>query len=192
MNLRWDSIPRSLVGLLLASLLLASCHRSAQRGAVPADGAGAAYLLAAEPSGARSVLEIRADLEGRDQPAEAISVVMVGRVGGVDGLTWDPNRAAFVVRDVAIVEEEADEHAHDADSCPFCRAKKKKLLASTALVQIVDAQGQVPAVDARKLLGLSEGLTIVVRGNAQLDGLGNVTVQAAGVYVRSTASETAS
>ena len=73
---------------------------------------------------------------------------------------------------------------HDAEACPFCRAEKKKQLASTALVQVVDAEGQVPAVDARKLLGLEEGQTIVVRGEAQIDGLGNLAVRAAGVYVR--------
>lgn len=194
MNLRRHVLIRAPLGLLMATLLLASCTRSGVRDAVPAEGAGAAYLLGAEPAGARGVLEIREDLEGRDKPGEAIPVVLEGRVGGVDGMTWDPDQAVFVVRDAAIIEEgEAGEPGHDADNCPFCRAKKKKkLLASTALVQVVDAQGNVPAVDARKLLGLTEGRTIVVRGEAQLDGLGNLAVRAAGVYVRPDASETAS
>jgi len=82
--------------------------------------------------------------------------------------------------------------ANDADNCPFCRAKKAKLLASTALVQVVDAEGNVPAMDARKLLGLKEGRTIVVRGEAQIDGLGNLAVRAAGIYVRPDALGTAS
>ena len=81
---------------------------------------------------------------------------------------------------------------HDAENCPFCRAKKKKLLASTALVQVVDAQGSVPAVDARKLLGLEEGQIIVLRGEAQIDGLGNLAVRAARVYVRPPPPKTAS
>lgn len=185
---------RTLTGLLMAALMLASCNRPAAPEAAQADQAGAAYLLDAEPSGARGVLEIRAELEGREKPGEVIDVVLVARIGGVDGFIWDPDRAAFVVRDSASVEdaESPEEHPHDAENCPFCRAKKAKLLASTALVQVVDAEGNVPAMDARKLLGLKEGRTIVVRGEAQIDGLGNLAVHAAGIYVRPDALGTAS
>ncbi len=182
MNRRGDAA----VALALAGLLLAGCSRSAIRNAGQADGLAAAFLLKEEPSGARNVLDIRAELEGREKRGGAIPVVLVARIGGVEGATWDPNRAAFTVQDVpAAGPAESDPPAqHDADNCPFCRAKKKQQLASTALVQVVDAQGQVPAVDARKLLGLEEGQTIVVRGEAQIDGLGNLAVRATGVYVR--------
>ena len=140
------------------------------------------------------MLDIRAELEGREKPAEAASVVLVARVGGVEGYTWDPNRAAFTVQDVPAAEHaESEETAqHDAEDCPFCRAKKKKELASTALVQVVDARGSVPAVDARKLLGLEDGQIVVLRGEAQIDGLGNLAVRAAGVYVRPQPPKTAS
>jgi len=192
MNSRWYTPAWMLVGLLTAVLTLASCNRPA--GPEAADGAGTAYLLPAEPPGAQSVLETRAELESREKPGEAIGVVLVARIGGVEGLTWDPDRAAFVVRDLSSVEDHEPDEApqHDADNCPFCRAKKKKLLASTALVQVVDAEGNVPPVDARKLLGLKEGRTIVVRGEAQIDGLGNLAVRAFGIYVRPEAAETAS
>jgi hypothetical protein len=151
-------------------------------------------LLKDEPPGARGVLDIRADLESREKPEEAVGVVLVARIGGVEGYTWDPNRAAFTVQDLPAAEHAESEETpqHDAENCPFCRAKKKKLLASTALVQVVDSQGAVPAVDARKLLGLEEGQTIVVRGEAQIDGLGNLAVRAAGVYVRPPPPKTAS
>ena len=190
MNLRWDAA----VGFVLLGLLLAGCNRSEVRDAAQADGPAAAYLLKDEPPGARGVLDIRADLEGREKPEEAVGVVLVARVGGVEGYTWDPNRAAFTVQDLPAAEHaESDETPqHDAENCPFCRAEKKKLLASTALVQVVDAQGAVPAVDARKLLGLEEGQTIVVRGEAQIDGLGNLAVRAAGVYVRPPSPKNAS
>jgi hypothetical protein len=178
----------------LAGLLLAGCNRSAVRDVGQADGSAAGYLLKEEPPGARGVLEIRADLEGRDKPDEAIRVVLVARVGGAAGFTWDPNRAAFTVQDLSAAEhaKPGETPQHDAEACPFCRAEKKKVLASTALVQVMDAQGKVPSVDARKLLGLEEGSTVVVRGDAQIDGLGNLAVQAAGVYVRPRPSKTAS
>jgi len=194
MNSQWYTPARMLAGLLIAALMLASCNRPAGPEAASAHGAGSAYLLQAEPPDARGVLETRAQLESRENPGKAIDVVLVARVGGIEGLTWDPDRAAFVVRDLPSVEDQEpeEEPQHDADNCPFCRAKKKKLLASTALVQVVDAQGNVPAVDARKLLGLEEGRTIVVRGEAQIDGLGNLAVRAFGIYVRPEAAETAS
>lgn len=190
MTQRWDAA----AGLVLAGLLLSGCDRPPVRGVAQVDGPAAAYLLKDEPSGARGVLDIRTDLEGREKPDESVSVVLVARIGGVEGYTWDPNRAAFTVQDVPAAEHAESEQSpqHDAEDCPFCRAKKKKLLASTALVQVVDSQGKVPPVDARKLLGLEEGQTIVVRGQAQIDGLGNLAVRAAGVYVRPHPSKTAS
>lgn len=154
---------------------------------------GKKYLLAAEPADARSVTEVRDALAASDTPLET---VVVGRVGGLSQPTWDPQRAAFMMADLSLVEPAESDSAthaeapvHDADNCPFCRARKKKELAGLALVQIVDASGRVPAVDARQLLGLSEGDTIVVRGQARLDKLGALVVRSSGVYVRPRAEE---
>jgi hypothetical protein len=142
-------------------------------------------LLDEEPPGARGVLETRTDFEGRENPGDWADVVLVARIGGIEGEIWDPNRAAFMVIDTSYVEPETKDEApqHDADNCPFCRANKKKLLASTALVQIVDAAGEVPAVHAKKLLQVDEGQTVVLRGQARIDGLGNLAVQASGVFL---------
>ena len=122
-KLRWDAA----VGLVLLGLLPAGCNRPAVRDAGQADGPAAAYLLKEEPPGARGVLDIRAELEGREKPDEAASVVLVARVGGVEGYTWDPNRAAFTVQDLPAAEHAESEETpqHDAEDCPFCRAKKK-------------------------------------------------------------------
>jgi len=177
---------KSVAGFVLVGLLSAGCERTSAPGEPDSGESAAVYLLTDEPPGARGVLEVRAELESNDQPGTAVDVVLVGRIGGVEGATWDPDRAAFSVQDLSAVEHAKVDEApqHDADSCPYCREGKKKRLASTALVQVVDAQGNVPSVDARKLLGLEDGQTVVVRGTAQIDSLGNLTVRAAGVFVR--------
>jgi hypothetical protein len=131
-------------------------------------------------------MEVKADLENREQPGAWSEVVLLARIGGSDGPTWDPDRAAFTVTDLSLAAEDAQAHEspqHDADSCPFCRARKKKRLAATAIVELVD-EDEVPPVDARKLLGVAEGQTVVLRGAARIDELGGLAVQARGVYVR--------
>jgi hypothetical protein len=174
--------------LLVGCFVALGCQKSDDSlPAHPAVG-GTAYLLDAEPSGARSVIDLRAWLEEQTGPAD---VVLVGRVGGLTQPTWDTQRAAFLMSDLSLASPDtvatADHDptpAHDADNCPFCRAKKKKELAGLALVQIVDSRGAIPAVDARQLLGLTEGATIVVQGQAELDKLDVLVVRAGGIYVR--------
>jgi len=181
---------RSLLPVTIATTLfwLGGCG-------APSDGEGsggdaspaaARFLLTEEPPEARSVLEVKAVLEARAEPDQWSEVVLLARIGGGDGPTWDPARAAFTVTDLSLASEVAQPHEapqHDADGCPFCRAKKKKRLAATAIVELVD-EGRVPPVDARKLLGLSEGQTVALRGRARIDGLGGLAVQARGVYLR--------
>jgi hypothetical protein len=166
-------------------IVLAGCDGSRDRQAdLPVEAANFS-LLDEEPSGARGVMETKAEFEGRENPGDWAEVVLLARIGGIDGEIWDPDRAAFMVVDTTYVEPEQKDEApqHDADNCPFCRANKKKLLASTALVQIVDAAGDVPAVHAKRLLQVDVGQTVVLRGEARIDGLGNLAVRATGVFV---------
>jgi hypothetical protein len=179
--------------MALSVVLLTGC-RPAPPGSGAATRDAEAHLLEEEPPGARGVLEIKEDLASRDAPDQWTSVVLVARIGGIDGQTWDPNRAAFVAMDLSSIEE-ASQHAateHDSNQCPFCQAKKKKLLESTALVEIVDANGEVPSVDAQTLLGLEQGQDIVVRGEARVDRLGGLAVRAAGIYLRPSSPEAGS
>ena len=55
---------------------------------------------------------------------------------------------------------------------------------ASAFVQVVDQSGTVVAVDARKLLALQEGQLVVVQGTGMIDELGNLVVNASGVYSR--------
>jgi hypothetical protein len=178
---------------VLLSVSGGGCQVSSSPSAATPEVDGQMYLLADEPADARAVTEVRDALAASGTPDE---VVIIGRVGGLSQPTWDPEQAAFMIADLSLSEPEAEDSAthpdaqvHDADNCPFCRAKKKKVLAGLALVQIVDGGGQVPAVDARQLLGLSEGDTIVVAGRAHIDKLGALVVRSSGIFVRPRAKE---
>jgi len=133
----------------------------------------AAYLLSEEPADARGVAEVRKS-EGDEEV-----VTVEGRIGGsanpfVDGI------AAFTIVDPAIPYCSADE------GCPtpwdYC-CEKDKLRDGTALVKIVGADGAPVSQDARDLIGVKELSKIVVRGKAQRDDEGNLTVLAEKVYI---------
>jgi hypothetical protein len=168
--------------LVLLFLITGCSPQTTGRAAGGRDG----YLLAEEPPGARGVLETKTALEESEDPAQPVDLVLVGRVGGVAGFIWEPDRAAFTVLDSTVADSgHADGPVgHDADNCPFCRANKKKALAATAMVRLVDERGEVPAVNAQTLLGLAEGQTVVVRGQGYIGGLGNLVVDANSLFVR--------
>lgn len=183
---------RIAAGLVGAAILLpligSGCQQSAGRSAGAGSPTGAEYLLDAEPEGAQSIVDARAVLDMRQEPTD---IVIVGCVSGLSQPTWDPDRAAFMVADLTLAnaseaaQAEHDETPkHDADNCPFCRVKKKKELSGLALVQVVEPDGSIPPVDARQLLGLQEGRTIVVRGKGEIDKLGTFVVRTNGIFVR--------
>jgi len=138
------------------------------------------YALTEEPTGALSVLEAREhiDTNGADG-----SIVVLGRIGSDEAGTWEPGKAAFVIVDPTEAEHDAADADH-ADNCPFCKAKQGKGPDPTALVKVLDEQGQVVAHDARKLFGLQPGQLVVVRGKPSVDGVGNLVLAADGVYLR--------
>lgn len=142
----------------------------------------AKYVLASEPGEAASVLETREKVTSGAMP-----VVLVGRVGTDASTTWDPGKAAFVVMDASVADASHEGHGgegHDADNCPFCKAKAQSKTDGSALIRVVDSQGQVLPIDARKLLTIRENQTVVVRGTASIDDLGNLVVAADGVFPR--------
>jgi len=170
-------------GGALSLLMAMGCDFDETGGALPPE--GHALLLADEPAGAQGVVEVKSALQDADDPSQPVDLVLFGTVGGVEGFVWEPDRAVFTVQDSEL-EDLSHSHGagHDADNCPFCQANRKKALDSTAQVRIVDAQGQVVGVDARTLLGLSEGQTVVLEGQGHIGSLGNLVVEAEGLYVR--------
>lgn len=170
-------------GLFLCLLTAAGCDVTGTAGAVHPE--GRALLIEEEPSGARGVLEVKSALQEADDPSEPVELLLYGTVGGVEGFVWEPDRAVFTVMDAELGDVGHSHGAgHDADNCPFCRANRKKALEATAQIRMVDRAGQVMSIDARTLLGLSEGQTVVVRGRGHIGSLGNLVVDGEGLYVR--------
>ena len=166
------------LGFLGSLLLFAGCTPTED----PAlQAARQACLLSSEPAGAVSVLETR----GKTSQGE-VPVVLVGRIGTDAETTWDPGKAAFVIADLTAPAPKSSHGGagHDHENCPFCKAEKKSRIDSTALVHVVDGQGQPLPYDARRLLSLRAEQTVVVQGTATVDGLGNLVVKASGVFPR--------
>ena len=130
------------------------------------------YHLAAEPIGALDVLDIR------EKAQDGQPVVVLGRVGG--GVKpWIDGRAAFLLVDERVAPTCTDEKCDE--NCPVCA---QELAEATTMVKFLGDDGKVLAVDARNLLGLAEEQIVVIRGIANRDKAGNVSISAEGIFVR--------
>ena len=160
---------RIALGVLVCITAIAGCARSSgeQLGSSQIN----RYQLTAEPAGAIDVIDFR------EQAKDGQAVVVLGRIGG--GVKpWIEGRAAFVLADERVsasCEEECDEN------CTLCA---EELASATTLVKVLGEDGKVVPVDARKLLGLADNQIVVVRGIANRDKGGNVSISAEGIYTR--------
>ena len=137
---------------------------------------GSKFVLADEPEGATDVITARAASEDGEE------VVLVGRIGG-SASPWIDGRAAFSIVDgslKACSDIPGDKCEKPWDYC----CETDKLPEATALVKVTDEAGSVVKADAKSLLGVEELSTVVVKGKAQRDDAGNLTVLATGVYVK--------
>lgn len=137
---------------------------------------GTKYLLIAEPDGAQEVIDVR------ESAADGDEVFIVGRIGGAED-PWTEDLAAFTIVDNSL------KACSDipGDNCPkpwdYC-CEMKRLRQSKALVKVVDENGDLVKADARALLNVKELSTVIVKGKAQRDEAGNLTVLATGVFVK--------
>ncbi len=146
---------------------------SATDGGQPSD-EGRQYILAEKPSGA---IAVAAAKERAANPGE---FVLLGHIDAGDVEPWEEGRASFYITDATIT----DHHHHaDGHECAFCNGKKDPL-ETMAVVQILDGDGKVLAIDARKLLGLRKNQLVAVRGRGEVDDLGQLSVTASGIYVQ--------
>jgi hypothetical protein len=131
----------------------------------------ATYLLSEKPAHAKGVGEVRT--------SDDREVTVVGRIGGdekpfIDGI------AAFTIVDPKVP------HCSPEEGCEtpwdYC-CTQNEVKGNKAMVKIVDRQGQPVMKDAKALLGVKELSMVVVRGKAERDEEGNLTVLADHVFV---------
>ena len=154
-------------GLCLAMLL--GCARQPEHAAL-----GNRFLLAEEPAGAVGIIDYH------ETEPKATDVTLVGRIG-FKNLKWSTQSAMFLLNDPA--EGMDGGHVCHDENCPFCKGKPGAKQ-SQAIVMLMDDDGRVPPIDARKLLPLEEGQTAVISGQAEIDDAGQLVVHARGIYVR--------
>jgi hypothetical protein len=187
-TLRLDAVTLALIVLLIvANLVLAA--GDARSNAAHRD----RLQLASEPAGAVDVLAARARAAQPD--AADRKVVVVGRIGGMPNpwpdmhadYPWYPGQASLLLVDLDTSRQFAAHmkaHGTNTADCMFCRRKAEKSATSIAVVNFVDDAGNILPVDARELLDLRAGQTIVVRGTAELLGGTMLVINADGVYAR--------
>lgn len=108
-------------------------------------------------------------------------LVMKAKIGSGKGDTFDPNQSEFLVSEIPEGEHAGDEK-HDADNCPFCRAREAK--APTVVVRLLEKEGKPFARPADRLLGLKKGQHVVVKGIGSYDAeLNFFTIEATGIKI---------
>jgi hypothetical protein len=174
--MRRIDVARLVVGLTLA-FGIAGCGKTPVAGkpsAAPVETTAVSYLVKEEPAGALGVADARQSKEAVEE------ITVVGRIGG-SGKPFVEGAAAFTIVDPSVP------HCSDEEGCPtpwdYC-CQTDVLPTSTALIKVVDPQGQLVAEDARKLLGVKELAMVVVHGKAERDEKGNLTVLADQVFVK--------
>lgn len=161
---------------------VSGCDRSQTVSQPTADGGGAGmstegakFLIADEPPGAIDVIKVRETAKDGDD------VVIVGRIGGKEN-PWIDKRAAFSIVDSSL--KPCNENPGDTCETPWDYCCEADLGAATAMIKIVDDQGDLVKVGAKELLAVQELQTLVIRGKAERDEAGNLTVLANKVYVK--------
>ena len=138
---------------------------------------GSQFLLASEPEGVMDVIQAREAARDKD------NVVIVGRIGG-RAKPWIEGRAAFSIVDRSL--KACSDIPGNTCKMPwdYCCEPNTNLRNSSATIKLVDQEGKLVPTDARELLQVKELQTVVIRGKASRDDVGNLTVLADGVFLR--------
>lgn len=117
------------------------------------------------------VIETRQQLIEPAATTEPRRVTVTGAIKAGRFEPWQTNQAAFVITDLELARPAAPHGGadHDPSTCPFCKRRQQDPLLSTAWVQCLDTEGNIVAIDARKLFGLKEDQIVVVDGTADID-----------------------
>jgi hypothetical protein len=137
---------------------------------------GEKLILASIPEKHQTVIEAREAVKDGDE------VAVLGRIGGSTD-PWVEGRAAFQIVDPTLIpcnEIEGDSCKTPWDYC----CDTDRLPKAMATVKFVDEGGKTLETDARTLLDVKELTSVVVKGKAQRDEAGNLTVLASSVFVQ--------
>ncbi len=118
--------------------------------------------------------------DARKLPAQS-PMVIVGRLGVAGLPTWEPGKAMFMVSDAhpQVAGHTHAEGERESD-CVFCKRSRNERL---AMVQFVDAEGNVASWDAQQLLQAKEGDEVTIQGKGEVNSLDVLVVTADGVYL---------
>ena len=134
------------------------------------------YFLNEEPKDAQTVIDTREKAKDKDD------VVVVGRIGGRKN-PWVKGAAAFSIVDPSL--KACSERPGDTCPTPWDYCCEADLSKATVFVTVVDDKtGKTLKEDAREALKLRELDTVVVKGKAQRDKKGNLTIAASKLFVR--------
>lgn len=166
--------------LAAAMIVVAGCNQATDNTASQTQTSGPntdgeKFLLADEPEDAQDVIAARKEANNDDE------VAVVGRIGGSVN-PWVEGMAVFSIVDPSL--KACSDIEGDQCPTPWDYCCETELKTGTALVKLVDQEGNVINTDARELLALKELQTVVARGKAQRDDAGNLTVLATGIHVR--------
>lgn len=163
----------TLTGLCAVVLAVTGCS---QESTTPASSTtGTEFLLNREPGGALEVMAAKKAAKDQEE------IIVVGRIGGkVD--PWIKDLAAFDLADNSLVA--CNDIPGDGCETPWDYCCDPNVDKGRIQIRVVDDGGKVVKTDARKLLGVKELDTIVVRGTAKVDEAGNLIVLATGVFVK--------
>ena len=160
---------------LAATLLIGCGEASTTSPVVSMAPTGTEYLLPSEPAGGQNVVA------ARESAKEGEPITVVGRIGG-DTTPWVEGLSVFKIVDASA--KACSDIPGDGCPTPWDYCCEADLGTKTALVKVVGDDGKPLTTDARKLLGVTELQTVVVKGRAHRDDAGNLTVLADKIYVR--------
>ena len=186
------------------SVVAAGCSPAPVAESSTVSAEGRAYVLASAPE-----LHVSVE-EAAERAIEAADLGTIA-VAGLICEPWDEGKATFLlgvesepeaetpppppgdaplnVADAQPPEDASADAAapahgqpgHDPDTCPFCKNSRKH--SPMVIVKFMSGPGRVLEVDARELFGLKAGQRVIVQGNGSRDSLGNVVLEATGLYL---------
>lgn len=143
------------------------------------------------------VLNVIRQLKGQAQSSttpQLDEVTIVGQVGGMPNpwsethpdFPWFAGQGSFFLLDSGVAAQFARHAAHHGGDhqCAFCKNLAEKNAHAVAVVNLVDADGQIVPIDTRELLSLREGQSVVVQGRAELLGGTMLVIHADGIRVQ--------